>query len=199
MKRLLVLMTVVGIMCSCGGNVHEGHEYVDLGLSVKWATCNVGASSPEDIGFHFVWGEIGASENGSYSTVYIEDSNLTSIVGDKAYDAAAANWGGLWRMPTSKELSELTDDCEWEWAAQNGRTGYKVTGPNGNSIFLPAAGMSDGATVAGENECGFYLGANKSYFLRSCRVSLISVSENGFVASEYKLTYGASVRPVFSE
>jgi hypothetical protein len=199
MKRLLVLMVVVGIMCSCGRNIHDGHEYVDLGLSVKWATCNVGASSPEDSGHHFVWGEIGASEYGSYSKKYIDDLNLNNIAGDKAHDAAAANWGGLWRMPSFKELSELTDDCKWEWTAQNGRKGYKVIGPNGNSIFLPAAGMSDGATVGGENEFGFYLGAGKSGFLNSNSIDLISVSEEGFAHSMYKFTYGASVRPVFSE
>ena len=100
---------------------------MDLGLSVKWATCNVGAKSPEDIGLHFVWGEIGASEHGSYSTKHLYDSSLKDISGDKLHDAAAANWGGKWRTPTYKELSELEDECKWEWIVRNGRTGYTVT------------------------------------------------------------------------
>ncbi len=114
MKKLLVI-AFVAMLSSCGNatgeksNTHDGHEYVDLGLSVKWATCNVGADSPDEPGYHFVWGEIGSSECGSYSTKHIYDLELTDIAGDKAHDAAAANWGGKWRMPTYKELLELCD------------------------------------------------------------------------------------------
>lgn len=137
---------------SCKGK----HEYVDLGLSVKWATCNIGASSPEDYGDYFAWGETepkeyydwsnykwcrGSSDtmtkyctNSSYGTV----DNKTTL--DPEDDAATANWGGSWRMPTYEEQAELRNNCTWTWTTQNGVKGYKVTGPNGNSIFLPAAG-----------------------------------------------------------
>ena len=133
------------------------YEYVDLGLSVKWATCNVGATTPEDYGDYFAWGETEPKEtyswvnykwcNGSYDTLtkYNTDSsdgtvdNKTQL--DLSDDAAHANWGGNWRMPTVDELTELWEQCTWTWTTQNGVYGSKVTSKtNGNSIFLPAAG-----------------------------------------------------------
>ena len=102
---------------------HNGYEYVDLGLSVKWATCNVGATSPEDYGDYFSWGETTTKEIYKYSDSptywltnselqtkgYIDEGgNLTS-----QYDAATANWGGNWRMPTNVEMYELINDCIW--------------------------------------------------------------------------------------
>ena len=198
MRKLLMLVAALATMCSCSRNIHEGYEYVDLGLSVKWATCNVGASSPEDLGNHFVWGEIGASECGSYSKKHINDLELTDISGDKAHDAARASWGGSWRMPTYKELLELHEKCDWEWTVKNGRTGYKVTGPNGNSIFLPAAGMSIRSNVGVENDCGFYLGSGKSTFLTTT-IPLMLISPENVIVIHYEFEYGASIRPVFSE
>ena len=127
----------------------NGYGYVDLGLSVKWATCNVGASSPEEYGDYFAWGETatkaeytgencptyGLSYSSLKSQGYIDKGNLTS-----QYDAATANWGGDWRMPTYDELKELRYNCTWTWTTQNSVNGYKVTGPSGASIFLPATG-----------------------------------------------------------
>ena len=66
---------------------------------------------------------------------------MNDISGNSQYDAATANWGGSWRMPKSTELKELIDNCTWTWTTQNGVNGYKVIGTNGNSIFLPAAGL----------------------------------------------------------
>ena len=125
---------------------HNSHEYVDLGLSVKWATCNVGASKPEDYGDYFAWGEK------SKKTKYTENNSKTygksmgDIKGNSKYDVARANWGGKWRMPTKAEMQELIDKCTWTWITQNGERGYKITGPNGNSIFLPAAGICSGSS-----------------------------------------------------
>ena len=139
------------------GNSANGHEYVDLGLSVKWATCNVGANSPDEYGDYFAWGETKPKDyydwstykwcNGFYGnlTKYCTDSNYGKVdnktVLDLEDDAAHANWGGAWRMPTLEEQQELLNNCTWTWTTQKGVNGYLVTSKkNGNSIFLPAAG-----------------------------------------------------------
>ena len=136
---------------------YNGHEYVDLGLSVKWATCNVGADSPEDYGDYFAWGETEPKDyydwstylwcNGSNNTLtkYCTYSSFGTVdnktVLDLEDDAAHVNWGGDWRMPTLEELEELYNNCTWEWTTQNGVWGYTVTSRiNGNSIFLPITG-----------------------------------------------------------
>ena len=122
----------------------NGHAYVDLGLSVKWATCNVGANSPEEYGQYFAWGET------SPKTEFTEENSLTNkkhmedFSGDEQYDAAAANWGGGWRMATSDEYTELINDCTWILVENEG---YKVTGPNGNSIFIPTSGFYNGSSL----------------------------------------------------
>lgn len=117
------------------------HEYVDLGLSVKWATCNVGASLPSDFGDHYAWGETSTKRS------YTEDNYkyykngrhiyIGSNISGTQYDAARVNWGGTWRMPTFEEIRELLDKCTWERITLNEHKGYRVTGPNGKSIFLP--------------------------------------------------------------
>ena len=139
----------------------NGHEYVDLGLSVKWATMNVGASKPEDYGDYFAWGETEPKEVYDWSTYkhcqgiehtltkynterfYGTVDNKTEL--DAIDDAAVVNWGGAWRMPTDAEMTELREQCTWTWTRwdtpNDVREGYKVTSKsNGNSIFLPAAG-----------------------------------------------------------
>lgn len=123
---------------------YYGHEWVDLGLSsgVKWATCNVGASSPENYGDHFAWGELESVESGNTKARLNGETNkedLFDISGSWAYDAARVNWGGYWRMPTSDECEELIKECIWRWVTKNGVEGYEVTGSSGESIFLPAA------------------------------------------------------------
>lgn len=120
----------------------DGHSYVDLGLSVNWATCNVGADYMWGGGDHFAWGET------SPKSEYTESNCLTmfkdignDISGNPKYDAARHNWGGNWRMPTKAECDELEKQCTWRKANLDGFNGFLVTGPNGNSIFLPAAGL----------------------------------------------------------
>ena len=118
-------------------NLYNGHEYVDLGLSVKWATCNVGATKPEALGDYFAWGE--TSPKNSYTeSNYTYSNNPSTLPLNK--DAASVNMGGKWRMPTKKECQELLEKCSFEQITQNGVYGYKVIGPNGNFIFLPATG-----------------------------------------------------------
>lgn len=147
-------------------NQINGHEWVDLGLSVKWATCNVGASSPSDYGGYYAWAE---TETKSY---YINDNyfdgiepidsanygpnGLLGIVPTYRDDAARENWGGTWRMPTKVEFDELREKCNWTWTSQNGHDGYLVTGPNGKCIFLPAAGCIAGDTLSEVGLIGNY-------------------------------------------
>lgn len=147
----------------------ENHLHaVDLGLSVKWACCNVGADSPEDYGDYFAWGETSPKssydwENYLHWSDYNGDgwwdsgeSTFNFDISGTQYDAARANWGGRWRMPTLSEIRELCYDCYWEEAYENGVWGSRVTGPNGNSIFLPAAGYRHGSSADYVGSYGFY-------------------------------------------
>lgn len=132
----------------------NGHVYVDLGLSVKWATMNVGASSPSDPGDYFAWGEVRPKSEYDVSNSITYGKEVGDICGNSQYDAARYHWGGSWRLPSQKELEELTAKCTWTWIRQNGHAGYKVTGPNGNSIFLPASGYHIGTSVNGVGTYG---------------------------------------------
>ena len=141
------------LLCEC-------IEAVDLGLSVKWASCNIGAMKPEEYGLYFAWGETESKEDywwtnyrycnqqdefyGGGMTKYcmnagygLPDSLNTLLCED---DAASTHWQENWRMPSSSEGQELCQQCSWQWAERNGVYGFEVTGPNGNSIFLPNAG-----------------------------------------------------------
>ena len=162
------VLTGEGIDVSGGGNAggattgtNNGHEWVDLGLSVKWATCNLGADSPETFGNYFAWGETTGYTNfstdnhwfywksykwcdNSYNsmTKYCTSSEY-GIVDNKTTlepsdDAATVNWGGTWRMPTMDEFAELCNNCTWTWTTKNGVEGCNVRSKNGNHIFLPA-------------------------------------------------------------
>ena len=124
----------------------NGHDWVDLGLpsGLKWATCNVGASSPEDYGNYYAWGEISTKSDYSEDNSTTYGKEMSDIGGNTSYDVARKQWGSSWRLPTQAEFDELLDEdnCTWEWTTQSGVNGYKVTGKiNGASIFLPAAGL----------------------------------------------------------
>lgn len=137
---------------------HEGHDYVDLGLpsGLKWATCNIGASNPEEYGDFFAWAEVKPKKDylwtnyrhvrrGSYDPIKysIEGSYKTKRI-HLSDDAAHVNWGGDWRMPTIYDYEELRTTCDFLWTNQKGVYGLMIKGPSGYSIFLPAAGfMSD--------------------------------------------------------
>ncbi len=191
--------------------IEQGGIYaIDLGLSVKWASCNVGAEKPEEYGDYFAWGEVKPKEYYAWSTYkYCRGSdNMTKYctssswgivdnktVLDPSDDAATVNWGGVWRMPTRAEQDELRKKCKWTWTSQNGVKGYKVIGRNGNSIFLPAAGYMYEGTL-------FYAGSGGYYWSSS----LDSVSPgnaygvrfySGIVGWDYNgRSYGFTVRPV---
>ena len=193
-------------------NKHNGYEYVDLGLSVKWATCNVGASSPEDYGDYFAWGETTIKStynwstykycNGSSSTLtkyntsssYGTVDNKTQL--DLTDDAAYMNWGGVWRMPTDAEMTELREQCTWTWTSQNGVNGYKVTSKsNGNSIFLSAAGYRGGSSLYDAGSHGNYWSSsvNANYPYNAWNVLFNSSYVYGNTNIRF---YGFTVRPV---
>jgi hypothetical protein len=189
-------------------------EAVDLGLSVMWATCNVGAEKPEDYGDYFAWGETEPKEtydwttykycNGASRTLlkYCSDSSYgnngftdNKIMLESGDDAATVNWGGSWRMPTRDELQELLEKCTWTAITQNGVNGCKVIGPNGNSIFLPASGYIDGTSPSYVGERGDFWASSLS--LNSPRNAYNVFFRSNVVNVTYSYrNYGRSVRPV---
>ena len=128
----------------------NGHDYVDLGLpsGTKWATCNVGASKPEDSGGYYAWGETAAKSDYewktykwcSYKIKNINPHDIGSNIAGTSYDVASVMWGGGWHMPTEKQCDELIDNTTYEWTTQGGIIGKLFRGKNGGTIFLPAAG-----------------------------------------------------------
>lgn len=187
--------------CNDENHVHA----VDLGLSVKWACCNVGAEEPWEFGGYYAWGE--TEEKSDYDwdtykwcrcneynyacTITKYDSPVDNkTVLDPEDDVAHVKWGGSWRMPTLEEQKELLNECTWKQIELNGVNGYRVTGPNGNSIFLPAAGYRYGAELRDRGTGGAYWSS--------------SLNGNGYAAyglysrrcCSYGRYDGLSVRPV---
>ena len=135
-------------------------QVVDLGLSVDWAGYNIGATSPEESGNYYSWGEKEVKSS-YYRSSYLHSKDNAAIdIGESIcggeYDAATAAWGDGWRLPSISEVEELRDECDWAWMTYNGVPGCCVTGPSGNSIFLPAAGIFWGAKKQGIGEEGWY-------------------------------------------
>jgi hypothetical protein len=163
-----------GVKATCKVNVgyyENGYEAVDLGLSVKWATMNIGATYPSGWGDYFAWGETEPKSNYYWTTYkwspdydwttpvftkYNQLDNETTL--DLSDDAANANWGGAWRMPTYDEMNELITKCLWTWQSD----GCLVTGANGNSIFLPAAGYRLFSSFSNDNNLGWYWSSSLS-------------------------------------
>ena len=130
--------------CPDGNHPH----LIDLGLpsGTKWACCNVGANSPEQFGGYYAWGETVEKNTYDWSNYILCDgteSTCHRIGADIAgtnYDVAHVKWGDSWVMPSYSQFKELIENCSTEWTSLNGINGYKFTGPNGSSIFLPASG-----------------------------------------------------------
>jgi len=173
--------------------------WVDLGLpsGLKWATCNVGASKPEDYGNYYAWGETSTKSEYTYDNSICRQQ-MPDISGNATYDAARANWGGTWRMPTKAEMEELRDNCTWTWTAQSGINGYKVTGPNGNSIFLPAAGDYENESRHSIGTCVYYWGSTpaKDNSMSAFRIEDESGSHSNCNVDTGHRFHGHSVRPV---
>ncbi|MCF0173613.1 MAG: hypothetical protein HUJ91_07820 [Bacteroidales bacterium] len=192
------------------GHFINGHEFVDLGLSVKWATCNVGAESGTDYGQYFAWGETAEKSDyskdsykwGKYDSSAAPDFGMTKYKStgpttlEAGDDPATANWGSKWRTPTRDEIKELLDNCNWTWETKEGVKGYTLTSKtNGNSIFLPVAGYYDGNALYSVGDGGSYWGSSLSSDNPSHAYS-IYLSSSDIVWYDDSRHYGQSVRAV---
>ena len=209
----------------------NGHAYVDLGLpsGLLWATCNIGTTSPEGYGNYYAWGETTTKSDYSWSTYqycnYDENGydiftkyctsseygyngfvdNLATLLPED--DAATANWGGNWRMPTKAEWEELVDNTTVTWTTQNGVNGYLFTATNGSSLFLPAAGYrTDSDLMFAGRECVYessslytdYLGSIYDGTPYGVWILYIDHEYGYFGVTQMGRVPGLSVRPVLS-
>ena len=191
--------------CGQNGQVLEV-QTVDLGLSVKWANMNVGATNPEGYGNYYAWGEtvtkatydwstyFDTNDGGSTFTKYNNEGGKTVL--DPEDDAAHVNWGGSWRMPTAAEWQELLNNCTWTWTTQNGINGYMVTsnkaGYTDKFIFLPAAGSRFGGVLLNVGSDGVYW--SSSLYENSSDLAWDLYFGPGY--GEHERYRGLSVRPV---
>ena len=172
------IATIISIMAGKGGDTEpetteektytscpdQNHPHsIDLGLpsGTKWACCNVGATTPEGYGNYYAWGETSPKsvynrDTYAYYTSNTGYVNIGSDIAGTGYDAATANWGSPWRMPTKAQCDELHKNCSSTWTTQNGVSGRKFTGPKGGTIFLPAAGYRWGSDFYGAGSAGGY-------------------------------------------
>ena len=218
----LMLMTTMVFAVGCkkdqaeGNGTINGHTYVDLGLSsgTLWAICNVGADTPEGYGDYFAWGETQPKEiydentyqycNFDKLTKYCNKpnygehgftDNLTNLLPED--DAATANWGSDWRMPTKEEWLELYNSTTCIWAAQNGVNGRLFTASNGNSLFLPAAGYRYYGSLRNVGSKGGYWSSSlHTYYPNDAWNFYFSLDY--YSMDRYFRTSGRSVRPVHS-
>jgi hypothetical protein len=181
----------------------DTHEAVDLGLpsGTKWASCNVGATKPEEYGGYYAWGETEEKE------VYSQDAymyykngeyvNLGSDISGTKYDVAHVKWGGNWCMPTKDDIKELLDNCTSEWTTLNGVNGRKFTSNiNGNSIFLPAAGYRWLGDLGYAGENGYYWSSTQNPDYSDGAYYLYFYSGNARWRYYLDRFSGQSVRPV---
>ena len=196
------------------------HEYVDLGLpsGTLWATYNIGATKPEEIGEYYSWGETETKDFFNWSTYKWCISNnggldfLTKYNSGHRYngkidnlqtllsqdDVASAKWGSEWRMPTNEEFQELLDNCQYNWAEYNGVYGAKFIASNGNSMFLPVGGYYESSTIYDTNSRGFYWSSSLLNDYEFCALNVYFRSEGvGMNAGNRRL--GFPVRSVRCE
>ena len=184
----------------------NGFIWVDLGRSVKWADRNVGASSPGDFGSYFAWGEVSKKRNYTWENLKYWDassrkfSKYGPVDGrmelDPSDDAAQAQWGGPWRMPSFEEIQELKEKCIWKWSSQNDRGGYRVTSTvNGASIFLPTPGCRSDNKRFSADSYGYYWSSTLNPDNPEHAMGLFFTHESiGWLDSTRQI--GRSVRPV---
>ena len=194
----------------------DEHEWVDLGLpsGTLWATCNVGANSPEQYGDYFAWGETEPKEDYSWSTYKYCNGSYTTLTkyckySDYGYnsftdtlaellledDAATVNWGSGWQMPSPDQIEELYNNTTTTWTTQGGVNGRLCIASNGNSIFLPAAGSRNGTSLDGAGSYGKYWLRSLST-LYSYDAYYLLFNSDSFGWSNYRRYYGRSIRPV---
>lgn len=214
MKKLVLILATLGLFFSCNpennpnnsDDAAKGLSAIDLGLSVKWGSCNLGASKPEEFGNYYAWGETEPKDNYSretykfietdptgkiYYTKYCSQDRLTELKAED--DAATIALGGKWRMPTGDELKELVDKCTWTLTTQNGVTGYLVTGPSGNSIFLPGAGERSYTDLHYQGEPSYW---SSSVYNKGPDVWCIGINDYKIWFHGTLRWYGYTIRPV---
>ena len=191
-------------------------EAVDLGLSVKWASFNVGATKPEEYGGHYAWGEIEEKTAYDWSTYKWSDGDSNRLIKyctestdgyidgkttlDLDDDVAHVCFGDNWRMPTKSELDELIQKCTWRWTTKNGVSGYEVTGANGNSVFLPSAGVRDNSNHGGTDPLtGQYWSSTLCDEMTSIDSHYLYCGSNDYLLSDASRYRGLSVRPVYDD
>lgn len=181
---------------------------VDMGNGLKWATCNVGAENPWDYGYYFAWGETAPKDSYNWSTYALGDGTTftkytieSTTVLEAADDAAAANWGGIWRTPTDAEWTWLRENCNWKWTGDylgdgSNKAGRIVTSPiTGNQIFLPAAGDRYDTNLINAGSYGVYW-SSSLHGGDSNDARYVYFGSGGVSWSHASRYYGQSVRPV---
>lgn len=183
--------------------VFTDERIVDLGLSVNWANCNVGANEPQEYGDYFAWGELEPKESYSPNNYkYYSNGNFVDIgsnISGTEYDAATHNMGNDWRMPTKAELEELISKCEWKFVTYRRIRGWKVTGPNGNSIFLPATGYMLYDWNENISIDGFYWSSNMTDNNREVYTLFTTMHDYKMFNSHMNRYEGRTIRPVMNE
>lgn len=232
MKKTLLLTLIVCLssLCVMGENtkkkkkekaeivlsqptgVEEQHAYVDMGLSVMWATYNVGATAPEEYGEYYAWGETETKDDYSWRTykwgkreyslnkycLFGEFGNVDyKMTLEPEDDAAHVKWGGRWRMPSLSDMLELIENCKWKWTKYNGVRGHLVTSKiNGNCIFLPATGFRINEGTYSDGKQGSYWTSSLEAVTSYYSVLLSAIPSNPHEASLYRYG-GNTIRPVF--
>lgn len=217
-----ITVTAGNISATCSVEVIFEIEAIDLGLSVKWANANLGASAQEDPGDYFAWGEIEthyscldpltwkAGKEGGYvnaSYKWWQENDDSGYIFSKYYvwfandtvlkpedDVVVVALGDNWHMPTGGQIRELVDECDWEWITVNGTKCRKVTGPNGNSILLPSTGLMRGTELANTDN-GFYWSANYYAFDPNFAICLDLELLNSEISKSFR-PFGLVIRPV---
>lgn len=180
----------------------KGVKMVDLGLSVKWADRNVGATSVDDYGQMFMWSSCNSNltQSGVNWATPNRNTAPVNICGTK-FDVARTKWGAPWRLPSKKELKELVKLCKWEWTEKDNTEGWLVTGPNGNSIYLPAAGYNYGGITERDSWANYWSGTAvapndlNAYFLDARKGH---VATTDWIDTTQRIS-GLSIRPVASK
>ncbi len=189
-----MLLFVSTALVSC-----KVHEYVDLGLpsGTLWATCNLGAEKSEDFGDYYAWGETKPKETYTPENYTFLTARTTLSIRN---DVARRRWHGKWRMPSVSQWAELKDSCSWMWLQGWDGTasvkGYRVTGPNGNFIFLPAAGDKDGATHYGIDTYGDYWSSTLQQDDPRKAQGFIFYTDGAYMLYNWSRSSGHSIRPV---
>ena len=223
--KLFILSSLALFMSACGGispeleqtsGTENGHEYVDLGLSVMWAPVNLGASVIGEYGDYYAWGEAEPKDyfsmdnykhskggQNSYTKYCCNASegtvdNLRTL--EPEDDAAHVQWGGEWRMPSKDEWTELRTQCKWIYSRENGKKGWTATGPNGKSIFFPLAGAITWNESSSRNKKGDYRSSSLGEKYSGTAYSVFMYSddddESEVTWSDGSREFGFSIRPV---